>query len=141
MTGRVARVAVPALAAVGVAITSYLVYARYTGSSIVCTGGGCETVQHSRYAVVAGVPVALLGLIGYGILLGLSLVRRDAAHAAAIALTASALAFSAYLLVVQLTLIHAVCVWCVTSDCVLVVILAALVASGGLPHRSSTGLP
>lgn len=131
MTVRVARVAVPALAAVGIGIASYLLYARYTGSSIVCTGGGCETVQHSRYAVVAGVPVALLGLIGYVALLGLSLVRREGTHAAAVALTASALAFSAYLLVVQLTLIHAVCIWCVTSDCVLLVILAALLAIRG----------
>ena len=36
-----------------------------TGGALVCSTGGCETVQSSAYAEVLGVPVAALGLIGF----------------------------------------------------------------------------
>ena len=51
-----------ALAALGAAITGYLLYARETGTELACATGGCETVQSSAYAEVSGVPVAALGL-------------------------------------------------------------------------------
>ena len=44
----------------GLGIAGYLTYTRYSGAPIVCATGGCETVQHSRYAVVAGIPVAVM---------------------------------------------------------------------------------
>jgi uncharacterized membrane protein len=59
------RTAVAALALVGVAIAGYLTYVHYAGVSITCSTGGCETVQHSRYAEIFGVPVALLGLLAF----------------------------------------------------------------------------
>jgi hypothetical protein len=34
----------------GAAVAAQLVYARYTGTRLACTTGGCETVQHSKYA-------------------------------------------------------------------------------------------
>jgi uncharacterized membrane protein len=64
------------LALVGASIAAYLTYARYSKSAIACPTSGCETVQSSSYAVVAGVPVALLGLVAYlVILVGLALPR------------------------------------------------------------------
>jgi uncharacterized membrane protein len=65
MSERRLRVVVGVLAAAGVAVAAYLTYARYTDTAIACATGGCETVQSSRYAEVAGVPVALLGLGAY----------------------------------------------------------------------------
>jgi uncharacterized membrane protein len=62
---------------------------HYSGSAIICTGGGCETVQTSRYAEVAGVPVSLLGLLGYAAPFALSLARGETAHAGAIATSRS----------------------------------------------------
>ena len=44
-------------------------YVHYAHTSPICTTGGCEKVQHSSYAELAGVPVALLGLIAYVALL------------------------------------------------------------------------
>jgi uncharacterized membrane protein len=126
VSSRTARVAIAVLSLVGVAITTYLLYARYSGSRILCPTSGCETVQHSRYSELAGIPVAAIGLAGYLALLATSFVRAEWARAAAVALSLSALAFSAYLLVVQLAVIDAVCGWCVASDCV--VLLIALIA-------------
>jgi hypothetical protein len=44
VTQRGLRAAIAVLALAGIAVTSYLVYARYTGTRLACTTGGCETV-------------------------------------------------------------------------------------------------
>ena len=118
------RVAIGLLAAVGAAIATYLLYVRHTGGALVCSTGGCETVQSSRYATLAGVPVAGLALAGFLLIGATALVRAPLAAAAGAAVAVSALLFSAYLLVVQLTVIDAVCQWCVATDCVLTVLTA-----------------
>ncbi len=132
MTERALRAAVAALALAGAAIASYLVVVKYTDSQLVCPTSGCETVQRSRYAELLGVPVALLGLIAYLAVLA-SAARAGAAAAAAGAMVAlGSLAFGAYLLVVQLAVIHALCLWCVASDVVVAALAAAAVARLGL---------
>ena len=129
MTERSLRIAIGALSFAGVAIAGYLTYARYTDVSILCaTGGGCETVQRSDYSVVAGVPVAVVGLAGYLVLLATAALPQVWAAATGAAAALSGPAFAAYLLVVQVAVIDAVCSWCATSDAVLaaIAILAAL---------------
>ena len=71
------RVASVAVGAVGLGIATYLTIVHYTGGSPVCAiAHGCETVQKSATPSWPGVPVAVLGLLGYvGILL--SLIRDD----------------------------------------------------------------
>ena len=54
MTESRLRATIAALALTGIGIAAYLTYARYSGTQIACSTGGCETVQHSRYAVVGG---------------------------------------------------------------------------------------
>jgi len=64
------------LAAIGLGVASYLTYIHYAGIKPACTAGGsCAKVQTSIYSELAGVPVALIGLIGYVVILG-SLLRR-----------------------------------------------------------------
>ena len=125
MNERALRAAIAVLALAGIGITSYLVYERYTGGTLICTTGGCETVQHSRYAKIAGVPVALIGLLGYIGLLVTALLDSDLARAAGVALSLAAALLGAYLLVIQATVIHAYCTWCLASD-LLVLLIAAL---------------
>src|SRR5438046_1746207 len=110
------RVAIGALAAVGALVTGYLTLAHYRGARLVCPTSGCETVQRSRYAQIAGVPVALLGLLGFLAIAATVLSPRAEAATVGAALAVTAFLFSAYLLAVQLFAIHAVCTWCVTSD-------------------------
>jgi len=121
------RAAIAALALTGAGIAAYLTYARYSGTQIACATGGCETVQNSRYALVAGVPVAVIGLAGYLVLLGSAAFRSATAAAVGVGCAAVGLVFGAYLLVAQISLIHAVCQWCVASDAIMTLIsIAAL---------------
>jgi uncharacterized membrane protein len=130
------RPAIGALALAGLAIASYLTYARYSGTQLYCATGGCETVQHSRYAVIAGIPVAVLGLAAYGAVLGTAIAPGSTAAALGFGLAAAGVVFSAYLLVAQLFLIHAVCQWCVASDVVVTLLAIATWARFVLAQRA-----
>ncbi len=127
MSDRSLRWVVGVAALVGAAIATYLVCARSTGSELICTTGGCETVQSSSYAEVLGVPVAVLGLLGYVLIAATALRASPEARAAGAALALTAVAFSGYLLVVQLAIIDALCLWCVANDAVAAVVAAAAV--------------
>ena len=119
MTDHRLRAAIAALALSGVAVTSYLVYSRYSGMRLVCSTGGCETVQHSKYAKAAGVPVAVLGLIAYVAMFLTALSARVEAAAVGAAIALGGLAFGIYLIVIQVAVIDAICQWCLASDAIL----------------------
>lgn len=123
MSDRTLRLCVGALAAAGLLVAGYLTYARYSDTTITCSSGGCETVQKSSYATVAGIPVAVLGLVGYSAILATAFLVGDVARAAGAALALGGFAFSMFLLYAQLVPIDAVCDWCVAND----VIVTALV--------------
>ena len=127
MTDRHLRVAIGVLALAGAAVAAYLVYSRYSGTRLVCTTGGCETVQHSKYAKAAGVPVAVLGLVAYLAVFATALSGRIEAAAIGAAIVLGGLAFGIYLIVIQIAVIDAICQWCLTSDAILAV-LAVLTA-------------
>jgi uncharacterized membrane protein len=119
------RFAIAALALVGAGIASYLTVAKLSHVSPVCPTGGCATVERSEYSELAGVPVALVGLLAYLAVFGTALRREELAVAAGAVIALAGVAYAVYLLVVQLTVIDAVCAWCVASD-VVVTLLAAL---------------
>ena len=129
MSDRTLRAIAGLVALAGIGIAAYLTWVHYDEGALVCVaGGGCETVQQSSYAEIAGLPVALLGLASYAIVLGL--IVRDAPYArlGAAALAFVGLAFSVYLLVLQLFVIDAVCVWCLANDVLIAPALAVLTA-------------
>src|SRR5206468_4495560 len=118
------------LALIGAGIAGYLTWVHYGHLKIVCLagGGGCEKVQSSSYAELAGVPVAVLGLVGYvAILASLALPEEYGALAAAF-LSLVGVGFSAYLTWAELFRIHAVCQWCVASACVMTALSVVSVA-------------
>jgi len=125
LSARVCRATVAALALLGVGIAAYLVYVRYAHVAIACTTGGCEKVQNSDYAKVAGLPVAVLGLGGYLAILATTFRESALARVAGLWLAAIGVAFSAYLLVIQLAVIDAICQWCIASDVVMLFVLGA----------------
>jgi uncharacterized membrane protein len=111
------RRATAVLALVGLGIAGYLTWVHYAGLEPVCVGGtgGCERVQSSRWAELAGVPVAVLGLGGYAaILASLALPEEQGALAAAF-LSLVGFGFSAWLTYVEIAKIDAICQWCVAS--------------------------
>ena len=103
-------------------IAAYLTYVHYAHTTPVCTTGGCEKVQKSRYAELGGVPVALLGLVMYVVLLATTLVRGVTAAFAAVLVALGGLAFSGYLLWAQLGPIGAICQWCLGNDLTITVV-------------------
>jgi uncharacterized membrane protein len=115
-----------ALALAGLTISIYLTILHYDDSIPVCVGGGggCEKVQESDYAVLSGVPVALIGAIGYGLILAALAVPGDSGRFAGALLGLVGVGFSAYLTYLELFVIDAICQWCVASA----VLMAALAA-------------
>jgi uncharacterized membrane protein len=127
MSDRVLRAGVAVLALGGIAIAGYLTYVHYQPEALICTGGGgCETVQKSSYAELAGVPVALLGLGAYVVMLALVIWDSELARTLATALALAALGFSVYLVSLQAFVIDAWCVWCLVNDLVIVPLLVVL---------------
>jgi uncharacterized membrane protein len=122
------RIAILVLSLIGIGIAGYLTYVHYEGLKVLClSSGGCETVQASRYAKLDGVPVAVLGLLGYIGILGSLMIRGELGRIAGFAIALTGFAFSLYLTYRELFTIKAICQWCVASA-VLMTILAVLTA-------------
>ena len=121
------RAAIAVACLVGTGIAAYLTYVHYAGVAPVCTTGGCEKVQTSKYAELGGIPVALLGLVTYVVLLALAAVRGLEAATAGVLLALIGLAFSGYLLWAQLGPIGAICQWCLGNDLTITVVAALYV--------------
>jgi uncharacterized membrane protein len=123
------RVASIVVAVIGLGIATYLTVVHYAGDAPVCAiAHGCATVQKSDYAKLAGIPVAVLGVIGYlGILA--ALIRDDEnSRTAAAFLSIVGLGFSGWLTYVEVGKLDAICIWCVGSA-ICMTILAALTVS------------
>jgi len=130
--------AVAGLSVLGAAIAGYLVCVHFAEVRPFCVGrgGGCERVQSSPYAKLAGVPVAAIGLAGYLAILA-SLALPDRSLTAFLALVGAG--FSAYLTYLELAVIDAICQWCVASAVVMTALavasVARYVAGEGLSER------
>ncbi|WP_354700168.1 hypothetical protein DSM112329_00432 [Paraconexibacter sp. AEG42_29] len=116
MADRTLRRIALALGLFGLGIASYLTYVHYADIKSLCEiAHGCEKVQNSEWSKLAGVPVALLGLIGYVGILASLFVRGEAGLLAAAAQSIVGFGFSAYLTYREIWTIEAICIWCVGS--------------------------
>ncbi len=137
------------LAAIGLGVASYLTYTHYAHVVVLCTtkghGGesGCETVQHSVYSTLAGIPVAVLGLVGYvAILASLLAAQSETTRFATAGFALVGFGFSAYLTSRELFTIHAICEWCVSSAIIMTILVCFaiwrfLAGKDGEPLRRS----
>jgi uncharacterized membrane protein len=116
VTDRALRTAGLVLAGLGIGVAAYLVYVHYAGVEPVCNiAHGCHKVQTSEYAKLAGIPVALLGLVGYVVILAALLVPGESARMVAALTALVGFGFSLYLTYRELFTIDAICQWCVAS--------------------------
>jgi uncharacterized membrane protein len=125
------RLAAVVIAIAGIGVAGYLTIVHYTGLEPVCGGGagGCERVQSSVYSDLAGVPVALLGLIGYiTILASVLFLRGDAALLVPAALAIGGFGFSLYLQYRSFVTLEASCVWCIASTVLMGLLTGVTVA-------------
>lgn len=127
---------VAALALAGIFISIYLtLYKLGVIGELSCSLGSCETVNTSRWSVFLGLPVAAWGLFFYIDVFGVALVgtmpRLENEPVVSIVLAAEAaigVIFSAWLTYLELAVIHAICVWCVTSAVIVTAIFLVSVA-------------
>ena len=129
------RMTAALLSLAGLFISAYL-YLHKIGriGTLACGTGSCETVQLSPWSRIAGLEVSLVGLIGYAVLLAVSLVALQPAQVGRrqpttflATLAGLGVLFTAYLTFLELFVIHAICRWCVGSAVIIVgVFVAAL---------------
>ena len=120
-------------AAAGMLIASISLYHHFEKSqSSFCNISetfNCDIVNRSVYSAVLGVPVALIGILGYAGLLALATLRRGKPETpkALFATSLAGLAFALYLTYIEGFVLAAWCLLCLSS---LGVILAITVLSG-----------
>jgi uncharacterized membrane protein len=127
-----ATLLVPVLAVIGLGIALYLTFVETNQVNAVCGPvGNCNAVQSSPYAKLFGVlPVGLLGALGYlGILAAFALSRwntgtlGDIAPLGLLGMAAFGVIFSLWLTYLELFVIRAVCIWCLSSAVIMSLIL------------------
>ena len=114
---------VPVLALVGIGVSIYLGSVEASGADAVCGPvGDCNAVQQSEYASIFGIPIGVLGVVGYGLLLAGWVVSRvtkgtlaDLGLILAGAVAFGGTLFSIYLTFLEPFVIGATCMWCLTS--------------------------
>jgi uncharacterized membrane protein len=127
---------VAALALAGIFISLYLtLYKLNVIGELSCSIGSCEAVNTSRWSMFLGLPVAAWGLLFYLDVFVIALLgttpRFEYEPVMSIVLVAQAaigVLFSAWLTYLELGVIHAICIWCVTSAVIVVIILLVSVA-------------
>jgi vitamin-K-epoxide reductase (warfarin-sensitive) len=116
------------LTIMGIAVSSVSLDHHYRKSKTsYCDFGqsfNCDIVNRSEYSTVAGVPVALIGILGYAALLAFSTLYRDKAETPGILLVGSlsGLGFALYLTYVEKFILSAWCILCLTSLAVILTI-------------------
>jgi uncharacterized membrane protein len=125
-----------ALALIGVFVSLYLtLYKLGVIGTLQCSVGSCETVNTSRWATFLGLPVAAWGLGFYVSVLALAFagIQERFADSRAISVALTALTgwgvlFSGWLTYLELFVIDAICMWCVISAIIVLVMFFVTVA-------------
>lgn len=139
------------LTAAGTGVAAYLVTVALDPNKEVACGplGDCHAVQSSQYAEVGGVPVAAFGLLMYlGLLalLGGRLARlgsqgvQDALATLTFSLALGGVVYSAYLTYLELAVLYAICIWCVTSASIITLVFL-LALPDAVARTGRRGLP
>ena len=124
------------LALIGVFLSTYLTLYKlgYIGE-LQCAVGSCETVNTSQWATFLRLPVAAWGLGFYVVALLLAMLGLQEKYAdsrafsvALVALTGWGVVFSGWLTYLEMFVINAICIWCVTSACIVAIMFLVSIA-------------
>lgn len=123
------------LSLAGILVTAYLVYQHYKdpGGSFCNVNDyvSCDIVNKSVYSEFLGIPVAILGLIGYIVLFAGTLAMRKGKLSFGFVRHGTFLAgagalFSLYLTFIEIFILRAVCIFCLTQQILIVLIFITL---------------
>lgn len=107
------------LAVVGIVLSSFALHEHYNYGDSPCRINDvwdCGEVNHSPYAMLLGIPVAVFGIAWY---LGIGFLAIKRAYRLILAATLIGLSFSLYLTHIEKDVIRAWCIYCVGSLCVI----------------------
>lgn len=135
MSASMRKWAVPVLAAIGLADSTYLSVLHWIGEIPPCGGyQGCAEVNTSVYAEIFGVPTAAFGMVLSASVLAVSLWRTQVVGRAWLnatlvmyALVLSGALFMAYLTGIEFLVLRAVCYWCLAMAAIIVTMLVLLI--------------
>jgi uncharacterized membrane protein len=105
----------------GTAVSSFSLYHHFSTSKTgFCNFGdslNCDLVNRSEYSTFLGVPVALIGVLGYLLILALATLYRSKKETPVLLLVLSSagLGFSLYLTYIEGSILHAWCILCLSS--------------------------
>jgi uncharacterized membrane protein len=124
------RMVIALLALVGVFLALYLTLYKmgYIGH-LACATGSCERVQSSRWSVLLGMPVAAWGVVFYAATFGVAFAGTQERWSESrgvswvlFALTGWGVLFTTYLTWLELFVIRGICLYCVSSATLVVVL-------------------
>jgi len=128
------------LAVCGVVVSSMSLQHHYaTSKTAYCdigTAFNCDIVNRSEYSSIFGIPVALIGMVGYAALAGLATRYRERRETPAILFgaTGAGLAFALYLTYIEA---HVLGVWCLLCLSSLALIATTTILAGSIWWRGS----
>ncbi|MCB0860814.1 MAG: vitamin K epoxide reductase family protein [Solirubrobacterales bacterium] len=123
---RILRATSGVLAGLGLVVAGYIAYkTQIANEPFQCAGGGggCATVEKSKYANFLGVHMSIWGLIGYTTIMAATIWKGDNARLAAFGLSLFGFAVSLVLRYLELWQIHAACQWCWASAVLMTMLL------------------
>jgi uncharacterized membrane protein len=112
-----------ALSILGLLVSIYMTIYKVTSNDNMCLGSGdCSTVNASRYSEVNGIPVALIGVLGYAAILGIHWFEpkndffKSNGSMIFFGIALIGFLFTLWLVYVEVAILKALCPFCVTSQ-------------------------
>lgn len=118
-----------ALTIIGLLVSIYMTIYKFTNNESMCIGSsGCSEVNASRYSEINGIPVAVLGVVGYAAILALLFLEQrpgfiqENGSMLFFGISLIGFLFTLYLIYLEIALIKAYCPFCLASQAVMIVI-------------------
>jgi len=118
-----------AFVVLGLLVAIYMTIYKITSNDKMCLGSGdCSTVNASRYSEVNGIPVAVIGVLGYLAILAVHYLERGRGYfkqngtLLIFGLALTGFIFTLWLIYVEFALLRALCPFCLTSQTAMTII-------------------
>jgi vitamin-K-epoxide reductase (warfarin-sensitive) len=128
------------LALAGVVVSTVVLKEHYTTETSVCDINAkwdCGIVNHTPYSLFHGIPVAMIGIVGYA-LIGVLAGRFPILTAVA---ALGGLVFALRLTYFEWKVIGVWCIYCVSSQVIIACLLVVSVIAAVMARRSKYGVP
>ena len=137
------------LSVFGLGVSIYLTVTHFDKVALVCSDSGtinCAKVTTSPQSEIVGIPVAMLGLAFFVPMIALCLPAAWRAqdrriHLARLILSVTGVGMIIYLLIAELFIIKAICLWCSSVHVITFILFVIIVTASPIVLASAYGLP